>query len=91
MNMAKRLKSSAIIGAILWSMVEISGALIAEELFNADLYLAGTNREQLIFRQKNSIVKKKDITILTHTYTHVNGALAAKACRIQSHYALLSQ
>jgi len=49
----------------------------AEELFNADIYLAGTSRQQLIFRQKNSILQKKDITILTHTYTYVDGRLAA--------------
>lgn len=50
----------------------------SEELFNADIYLAGTNRQQLIFRQKNSIIRKKGVTLLTHTYTHVDGALAAR-------------
>lgn len=50
----------------------------AEELFNADIYLAGTNRQQLIFRQRDYIVQKKDITILTHIYTYVDGRLAAR-------------
>ncbi len=70
--------TAALFSSMLMLAAFMQGAVEAEELFNADLYLAGTNRQQLIFRQKNSIVRKKDITVLTHTYTHVDGRLAAR-------------
>jgi len=64
--------------ALLLLIGTVAGEVRAEALFNADLYLAGTNRQQLIFRQKNSVAKKDGATILTHTYTHVDGRLAAR-------------
>jgi hypothetical protein len=54
----------------------IGGILKGEDLFNGDIYLAGTNKGVLIFRQRNRFEKKGDITVLTHTYTHPDGSIA---------------
>ncbi len=53
-----------------------TGPLHAEELFTGDIYLAGTNRGVLIFRQKNSVTRKGDRTVLKHTYSHPDGRIA---------------
>lgn len=49
----------------------------AEELFESDIYLAGTNQQVLLFRQRNSITIDGDTTILGHTYTSVEGKQVA--------------
>ncbi|MBN1533327.1 MAG: hypothetical protein JXA20_11735 [Spirochaetes bacterium] len=49
----------------------------AEELFEGDVFLAGTNRGTLLFRQKNGREVKGDDVILRHTYTDLEGKLAA--------------
>jgi hypothetical protein len=56
--------------------LSFAGSLAAEELFTGDIYLAGTNRGVLIFRQKNSVTRNGDITLLKHTYTHPDGRVA---------------
>jgi len=66
---------------ILWACVAsflfvTGGHGAAEEPFIGDIYLAGTNRGMLIFRQRNSVTRKGDITVLKHTYTHPNGRVA---------------
>ena len=50
----------------------------AEELFVGDIYLAGTNKGLLIFRQRNSVLKKEKQVILRHSYTEPNGDLAVR-------------
>ena len=45
-------------------------------LFTGDIYLAGTNRGELLFRQTNSIEHKGDLTILRHTYAKPDGSPA---------------
>lgn len=45
----------------------------AEELFEADIYLAGTDRQALLFRKRNSITVDGDTTVLRHTYTGADG------------------
>ncbi len=44
-----------------------------EELFTGDIYLAGTNRGELLFRQTNSVEKNGDVTVLRHVYTLPDG------------------
>lgn len=52
------------------------GSLAAEDLFTGDIYLAGTGKGVLIFRQRNSVARNGDITLLKHTYTHPDGRVA---------------
>jgi len=49
----------------------------AEELFEGDVYLHGTNKGLLLFRQKNSREQNGDELTLRHIYTAVDGKLAA--------------
>jgi hypothetical protein len=53
-------------------------SLQPEDLFTADIYLAGTNRGLLIFRQSNSVKVNGKFTVLTHTYTKPDGTTAVK-------------
>jgi hypothetical protein len=55
-----------------------ASTLNADDLFTGDIYLAGTNKGQLIFLQKNSVLKNGDQVILRHTYTRPNGELAVQ-------------
>lgn len=50
----------------------------ADELFVGDIYLAGTNRGVLLFRQRNSVVREGKELILRHTYTEPDGQLAVR-------------
>jgi hypothetical protein len=52
-------------------------AAAAEELFEGDVYLHGTNKGLLLFKHRNEIEKKGDTLTMRHIYTTVSGGLAA--------------
>lgn len=55
----------------------LQSALLAQSLFEGDVYLQGTNKGVLLFKHRNSITQKGDELILQHIYTKVDGGLAA--------------
>jgi len=52
-------------------------ALNAEELFEGDVYLQGTNKGILLFKQRNIREQKGDELVLRHIYTTPAGDLSA--------------
>ncbi len=74
-NRRKRIFFTCLL-AVVMMFGGIGDILKGEDLFNGDIYLAGTNKGVLIFRQRNMVEKRGDITILTHTYTHPDGSIA---------------
>ena len=66
--------------SFLTSVLVLSSAMTitADDLFTGEIYLAGTNKGVLIFRQRNSVLRKGEQLILRHTYTKPNGALAVQ-------------
>jgi len=77
--MSKKITKVFLVYLITLTLVLSSAITItANDLFTGEIYLAGTNKGLLIFRQKNSVLRKGEQLILRHTYTRPSGALAVQ-------------
>lgn len=70
------MKTKVIMTMVL-TLISFSCIARAEDLFNADFYLQGSNPKLLIFRQYNEIIRKGGMETLRYVYTLPDGKPAA--------------
>lgn len=64
--------------ALIVILTAVAGSISAQDLFNAKIYLQGSDKGVLLFNYTNGIRQEGDLQILTHNYNTPNGSLFAR-------------
>ena len=64
--------------ALIVILTAAAGSISAQDLFNAKIYLQGSEKGQLLFNYTNEIGQEGDLEILTHNYRATDGSLFAR-------------